>query len=310
MVPSPRRRLLLAGLAGTVGLAGCLTGTDDTDEETSDDSPSNDTGTDSAADETSDESEPDADETDETDGTDEREPTVDWDSVPEFRRWLTDEPQRETSNRRFDYIDTTAPTFRSPAIGFIEEFTDDITGSLVHNGHEIHLGEFDRDAVADAAESFTGEEGTATEGIEYERTGSYEGYTLFTDGLAVGDDAVVWNLTGDDATAAIDTRLGERTRLETAEPLFTAVFERLPDGTEVTGQLGPPVGGDVSSNAIRLWGGTRETLESEAMTWIFVADDAAAVTDDFIAELEQVADDPETTVDGRFVRIEGTISLG
>ncbi|SDQ61924.1 hypothetical protein [Natronobacterium texcoconense] len=284
MQSSTRRRVLAASVAGTVGLAGCLSETGD--DETTDDSASN------------------------TDETEAEAPSVDWESVPEFRRWLTDEPQRAESNRRFDYVDTVTSMFISPAIGFVEEFDDDITGSLVHDGHEIHLGDFDRDAVVDAAASFSGEAGGPTDGIEYERTETYEGYTLFTDGLAVGEDAILWNLRDETATAAIDTRLDRDIRLEAAEPLFTAVFDRLPDGIEVVGQYGPPAGGDVSADEILLWGGTRESLESTDMTWIFVAEDEASVTDELLAELETVAVDPELEVDGQFVRIDGSMGLG
>lgn len=293
MQQRPSRRSVLAG-AGTLalaGLAGCTSG--DSESATTDEPTATTTETtDTTADETTAESDA---------------PAVDWSEVAAFRTWLADYSTLPGSNRRFDYqgvgLDRVVGTGRA---SFLELAADDIEGFLVQSGNSIYLGEFDADALTDRIE----------DSPDHEVTDEYAGYTTAaaaeTDTeFAVGEDAV---LAGSELSVWIDARRGERERLEEVDPVFTRIFERLPDREVVTAQYGAPAGGEIDADGIEAWGNSMPSVEPESATWVYAldADATEAEIDELEAELAASAFTGEVTerrVDGRFVTFSATVAL-
>ncbi|MGB9963834.1 hypothetical protein [Halobacterium hubeiense] len=267
--PSRRSVLASAGALALAGLAGC-------------------TGGDAESDPTA---EPTATAT--------SDPSVDWSEVAEFRTWLTEYSTLPSSNARFDYqqvnLDQVVGVGRTSVFDVAPEDAD---GALVQSANVVVLGDFDRESlVADLEAS-----------EDHEVTGEYEGYATAEAAetateYAVGGDAV---LAGSELAVWIDTHLGERERLEEADPVFTRIFERLPDRGLVTGQYGTPAGGEIDAEAIEAWGHSMPSLAAGEGTWVYALepDTGEAAVDELAAELGESAFVTEVTdraVDGRFV---------
>ncbi len=247
MAPSTgSRRSFVASVA--VALAGC-TGTSDrgseSDSSTTTGAPPTDGERTTATAESRDERT--------TAESDDAPPTVAWDEVAAFRKWLTDYSTIPNSNHRFDYQRGYAESYvKGGRVSFLDLARASVDGHLVQSGTVVHLGSFDVASLTDRIE----------ESPDHERTGEYDEYVLAErpesgSELAVGDDAL---LAGSDLRKWIDARVGTRERLEEVEPDFTRVFRRLPDRGLVTGQYGPPTGGEIDE--------TVEDLTDEALTSI------------------------------------------
>ncbi|RQG96096.1 hypothetical protein [Natrarchaeobius oligotrophus] len=266
-----------------VGLAGCASS-----QERDDDAPGD--GTDANEDATG-----DADDRD----TPDRDIEPDWDEAAAFRTWLLD----TDGNRRFDYT-ATFPEDADPADGFPDFFgleTDDLEGHLMQSGTHVFFGSFDPDSIVDGVDAAE----------EYDLSGEYEGFYVVTrspsDGeeleIAVGQDAIV---VGVDYERRIDAHRGVGDRLEEVDPEFTHLFRELPHDTTVTGQYGSPTGANVDVDEIILWGVSSETPMAETVTWVFVFEREADLTDDALAQLEGVSSDVEdSSVDGRTATVVG-----
>lgn len=276
--PSRRSVLASAGTLALAGLAGCTSG--DTESDTT----SGSTAT--TADATTTTTESDA-------------PSVDWDEVAPFRTWLTEYSTLPSSNARFDYQSANLDALvESGRASFLDLAVEDVDGFLTQSANVVYLGEFDAEALTTTIE----------ESADHEVTGEYEGYATAEAAetgteFAVGEDAV---LAGSELSVWIDTHLGERERLEEVAPVFTRIFERLPDRGVVTGQYGPPAGGEIDAEAIEAWGHSMSALEAGEGTWVYALEpgtDEAAV-DELASELGASAFTTEITdrvVDGRFV---------
>ena len=285
-----RRRFAALAAAGLAGLAGCADG-----DETSADEQETDAESDGA-----DDGEPDADS-----GTDALDPDeIDGPETPpewahaEFRAWLLDEGPTEDGNRRFDYTETIPEGFGADLPSYFDVSQATVDGHLVQGFTQVFLGEFDADATiagADDADSFT-------------LADEYEGYAVLEpdgDGppAAVGPNALV---IGTDYEQRIDARYGERERLEEAEPDFERLFAELPHENTISGQYDSPAGGDVDIDEIALWGVSSPEPMADSMTWVFVFEDEATLTEDALADLETVSGGVEDSeIDGRIARVVG-----
>lgn len=272
--PSRRSVLASAGTLALAGLAGCTSG----------DSDATDNPTKVSTDAT-------------TEPTTTAEQSIDWSEVADFRTWLIDSAD-ESSNGRFDYqevgLDQIVGVGRTSVFDVAPEDAD---GALVQSGNTILLGDFDAEARVADLEAADG----------HEVTGEREGYTTAEAAetgteLAVGGDAL---LAGSDLATWIDAHVGERDRLEEADPTFTRIFEGLPDRGLVSGQYGPPLGGEIDAEAIEAWGHSTAELGAEG-TWVYALepDTGGAAIDELESELGASAFTTEVTgrtVDGRFV---------
>ncbi len=277
MRPVTRRRLL--ALAGAASVSGCLDGEGEDDESVDDETPEGNGEEDEEAEET----------------------TFSPEEADEFRLWLAHERPREDTNHRFDYAEGYAPSYvEGGRIEFLDIPAESYDGHLSQSGSAVHLGEFDVDTLLERVE----------EDDEHERAGVYEGYALVEGEdvtFAIDENAVV---VGEMYETLIDTRNSELDRLEEVEPDFTMVFDELPDAGSMTGQYGPPIGGDVDAEEIHLWGHSLETPTGGDATWIFVFEEEDEVTDETVEELEMInpfGGIDESEVDGRTVRLEGEV---
>ncbi|AXR76721.1 hypothetical protein [Natrarchaeobaculum sulfurireducens] len=291
------RRGVLAAVA--VILAGC-TGSGDPEADSSDDSePDEQPGPD--------------DGTDDSDGGDDepidreehvpdRDVEPDWDTAASFRKWLLFESPVDGGNRRFDYTESFPDDVDLSAV--LPEFTeltiDDIDGHLVQGFTQVFLGSFDPDAIADDAE---GDD-------DAEVVGEYEGYAVISEvmpsgqarTLAVGADAIV---IGDDYEARIDARHGDGERLEDVDPEFTHLFQQLPHEGTITGEYDSPEG-VLEIDEIYLWGVSSESPMADEMAWVFVMEHADDLTEDLLADLEDVSSDvSDSSIDGRTAILTG-----
>lgn len=276
--PSRRSVLASAGTLALTGLAGCTTGGSES-ETTS-------TVTDTTTGAT-------------TRSTDSETPDVDWSSVADFRTWLTDYSTLPSSNARFDYQEVGFEQLVGAGRTSVFDIaTEDVEGVLLQSANVFVLGDFDAEArVADleADES-------------HEVTGEHEGYTTAEatetgTEFAVGGDAV---LAGSDLTPYIDTHLGNRERLEESAPVFTRLLERLPDRGLITGQFGPPTGGEIDADAIEAWGHSLPSVDAADGTWVYALEPGTSgdSVDELEGELAASAftkDVTDRVVDGRFV---------
>lgn len=275
--PSRRSVLASAGTLALAGLAGCTSGDSESDTTSA---------TDSTADATVGTTESDA-------------PSVDWDEVAGFRTWLTEYSTLPSSNARFDFQSVALDDLvESGRASFLDLSADDVDGFLSQSANVVYLGEFDADALTTTIE----------ESADHEVTGEHEGYTTAEAAeagteFAVGEDAV---LAGSELSVWIDTHLGERKRLEEAAPVFTRIFARLPDRGVVTGQYGPPAGGEIDAEAIEAWGHSMSSLDAGEGTWVYALEPGTgeAAVDELASELGASVFTTEVTdrvVDGRFV---------
>lgn len=275
--PSRRSVLASAGTLALAGFAGCTSG--DTESDTT-------SATAATADETTTTTESDA-------------PSVDWDEVADFRTWLTEYSTLPSSNARFDYQSVALDELvESGRASVLDLSVDDVDGFLSQSGNVVYLGEFDADALTTTIE----------DSADHEVTGEHEGYTTAeaterNTEFAVGDDAV---LAGSELAVWIDTHRGERERLEGAAPVFTRIFERLPGRGVVTGQYGPPAGGEIDAEAIEAWGHSMASLDASEGTWVYALEPGTGedAVDELASELGASAFTTEVTdrvVDGQFV---------
>jgi hypothetical protein len=305
------RRAILSVAA--VGATGCLgndgdgndgNGTEPPDEaENAPSDPGNATDTEGNENET----DGDTDPTEEKDGEDETEsedaPEVDWNEADEYRKWLTDAGLRENSSLRFEYTDGYRDSFVGARVEPLGLSPEGVDAHVTQSGRTVHLGDFDTETLLDGVEEAEG----------YEATGEYEGYTVVegtvngtTVELAVGDDAVV---VGEGYEAHIDSRLGDRDRLEDVEPDFTLLFEELPDRGSISGQQGLPTGSGVDAEGATV-SGTASDGPGGTTTWVFVFESADQLTDGVLVELEGVVRFGEATSterDGRVARVVGEV---
>lgn len=291
--PSRRSVLAATGTLTVTALAGCTGG--DSDDATSSDPTDTATTADTTGASTT------------TEATTADAPSVDWDEVAAFRTWLTDYSTIPESNHRFDYqsvgLDRLVESGRA---SFLDLSPADVDGFLVQSGNVFYLGGFDAGSLADTVE--------ASE--DHELTGEYEGYTTAEatetgTEFALGGDAV---LAGSELTEWIDAHRGARQRLEEADPVFTRIFRRLPDRGLVTGQYGPPAGGEIDAEAIDAWGTSMPSLDADDGTWVYaLAPDASeAEIDELASELDASAFTGEVTdrtVDGRFATFTATVAI-
>ncbi len=285
--PSRRSVLASAGTLALAGLAGCTSGDSESDTTSATDSTATATTTTTESDTRS----------------------VDWEEVADFRTWLTEYSTLPSSNARFDYQSTGLDTLvGSGRASFLDLSVDDVDGFLSQSANVVYLGEFDADALTTTIE----------ESADHEVTGEHEGYTTAEAAetgteFAVGGDAV---LAGSELAVWIDTHLGERERLEEAAPVWTHIFERLPDRGLVTGQYGPPVGGEIDTEAIEAWGHSLSSLDASEGTWVYALEPGTTgdAVDELASELGASAFTTEVTdraVDGRFVTFTAAMrSLG
>ncbi|WP_128477879.1 hypothetical protein [Halorussus pelagicus] len=236
--------------------------------------------------------------------SDDAAPTVAWDEVAPFRKWLTDYSTIPNSNHRFDYVRGYSDAYvKGGRVSFLDLSRESFDGHLTQSGNVIHLGSFDAASLTARIE----------ESPDHERTGEYEKYAFAEQTetgieVAVSDDAL---LAGSDLRTWIDTRLGKRERLEERDPDFTRVFQRLPDRGLVTGQYGPPTGGEIDNDAIKLWGLSRGSLSSDTATWVYVFETAEDLTDEALTSVENglgplVQEVTNSKRDGRFATITAT----
>ena len=287
-----RRRFAALAAAGLAGLAGCADGDETSADEQESDVESDDVDAD--ADAGADSGTDDALDPDEIDGP---EAPPEWDHA-EFRAWLLDEGPVEDGNRRFDYTETIPEGFGSDLPSFFDVSQATVDGHLVQGFTQVFLGAFDADAMTAGgadADSFT-------------LADEYEGYAVLEpdgDGppAAIGPDAIV---IGEDYERRIDARYGERDRLEEADPDFERLFAELPHENTISGQYGSPTGGDADIDEIALWGVSSPEPMADSMTWVFVFEDEAALTEDALADLETVSGGvEESSIDGRIARVVG-----
>lgn len=282
-----RRRFAALAAAGLTGLAGCSGG-----DETSTDE--QETDVDSDGDEPNAESGPDALDPAEIDGP---ETPPEWEHA-EFRAWLLDDGPIDGGNRRFDYTETIPEGFGSDLPSFFDVSQATVDGHLVQSFTQVFLGAFDADAMIEGA----------ADADAFTITDEYEGYAVLQpdgDGppAAVGPDAIV---IGEDYEHRIDARYGERERLEEADPDFERLFAELPHENTISGQHGSPADEDIDVDGISLWGVSSPEPMADSMTWVFVFEDESALTEDALAELEDISGDvTDTGTDGRIARVVG-----
>ncbi|WP_049928106.1 hypothetical protein [Halopiger goleimassiliensis] len=233
----------------------------------------------------------------------ERDVEPNWDAAADFRTWLIDSDVAPGGNRRFDYtetfpddvdLETVLPTFDELTI-------EDVDGHLIQTYTQVFFGSFDADALA----------ATAEDAADAEVVDEYGGYTVVAETLptgedrtlAVGDDAIV---VGPDYEARIDAHRGTGERLEEVDPEFTHLFRHLPHDTTVTGEYGPPADGTVNLESIYLWGVSSETPSSDELTWVFVLEREADLTEETLSELEAISSDVlESSMNGRTATVVG-----
>lgn len=283
-----RRGVIVAAAAGLAGCTGSSGDEPETDDETSE------TETDGDVDDSAQE--------DRRDDVPDRDVEPDWDAAASFRKWLLFESPIDGGNRRFDYTESFPDDVDLSAV--LPEFTDltidDVDGHLVQGFTQVFLGSFDADAIADDA---GGDD-------DAEVVGEYEGYAVISEvmpdeqerTLAVGADAIV---IGDDYEARIDARHGDGERLEDVDPEFTHLFQQLPHEGTITGEYDAPEG-VLEIDEIYLWGVSSESPMAEEMAWVFVMEHEDDLTEDLLADLEEVSSDvSDSSMDGRTATIVG-----
>ncbi|AEH35840.1 hypothetical protein [Halopiger xanaduensis] len=226
---------------------------------------------------------------------DETPPALD---VPALRAWLVDSELVTDGNCRFDYTRTIPDDFGSNMPSFLEVSPATVDAHLFQSFSQVFMGSFDAETVVEnaaAADAFT-------------VTGGYRGYGVVEhDGggppIAVGGDALV---VGADYEQRIDARYGDGERLTEIDPEFRRLFEELPHENTISGQYDSPADEDVTVEEIYLWGVSGESPDAETMTWAFLFEDESALTEDVLAELENVSDGVESSeIDGRIARVVG-----
>ncbi|GAB3678002.1 hypothetical protein [Halopiger thermotolerans] len=285
-----RTRLTRRGVVAlaAAGLAGCMNS-----DETADTGNGTENGTDVEA-ETGNESAGGIDNPADAVGG-ETPPALD---VPPLHAWLVNSELVTDGNCRFDYTRTIPEDFGSNMPSFLEVSPATVDAHLFQSFSQVFMGSFDAETIVEgaaAADAFT-------------VTGSYRGYGVVEhdgDGppIAVGSDALV---VGMDYEQRIDARYGDGERLTEQDPEFKRLFEELPHENTISGQYDSPADEDVTVEEIYLWGVSGESPDAETMTWVFLFEDAAALTEDVLAELENVSDGVESSeIDGRIARIVG-----
>lgn len=288
------RRAVLAGGASAVlgGLAGCLGQDDDGQDDIADEAPrDNDSAT----------SEPDSAQV----------PFRDWLVTPELAPGVSDDTNRVY---RFEYVPGgfLSRTEQDRVQGRASVLDIDpavLEGQLLQIPAVIYFGEFDQSALETAIEGADG----------YTLTGEYESYrtaqnTEAGTQFALGEEAV---LIGRELELWIDTRTGANTRLEETTPVFTQLFDRVPTGLNVAGQLGPPPTFEAELDSINAWiSTTAEPIAGEtvAQTWVY-AFDGQPSEDSTQAVQQELSSNPligsitETTTDGRFLTVNGELMI-
>jgi hypothetical protein len=301
-LPTGSRRSFVASVA--VALAGCA-GTSDRGSESDGSATTNvPTTGDSTTDDEQTTATAGSDDERTTTESDDAAPTVAWNEVAPFRKWLTDYSTIPNSNHRFDYVRGHSDAYvKGGRVSFLDLPNESFDGHLVQSGNVVHFGSFDAASLTDRIE----------ESPDHERTGEYDEFVFAEQTetgieVAVGDDAL---LAGSDLRMWIDTRLGKRQRLEEEDPDFTRVFRRLPDRGLVTGQYGPPTGGEIDNDAIELWGLSRESLSSDTATWVYAFETAEELTAEALANVAEglgptVEEVRNSERDGRFATITAT----
>jgi len=287
---NPRLTRRSAIALAVAGLAGCTTSFGD--EEADDD------GTDIDDSRSDHESSPEGRE----EHIPDRDIEPDWESAAPFRSWLLFDTPVDGGNRRFDYTEQFPDTVDLE--GVLPEFTglglEEVDGHLVQGFTQVFFGSFDPEAITDAAAD--------AETAEFDDI--YEGYAVITETLpdettrtvAVGTDAIV---IGDDYEARIDANLGYGDRLEDVDPEFTHLFEQFPHETTITGEYDAPAG-VLEMPEIYLWGVSSESPTAEEMTWVFIFEDEADLSEETLSDLEAVAGDVlEADREGRTATIVG-----
>ena len=296
MQHTPSRRSLLALTASATigGIAGCLD-----DDETQDG----------------------ADATDDSDGTADQPADQDDDAAitdidpasPQvaFRDWLTDPDAIDTT--RFEYNEALLEQTTVGRADVLDLDIADVDAFLIQLPAYIIFGDFDVSRL----------ETTLDSADEYQLTGEYESYRraepldtddsgdgLIESQFALSSDTI---LIGRDLDRWIDTKNGAADRLADTYPVFNDLFERLPDRTNVAGQVGPPPTWDV--DGIVAWGSSSPSLDPGAVTstWVYAFEEQP--TSEQTEAVEENLPDPliesidQTATDGRFFTVTGTIRI-
>lgn len=218
--------------------------------------------------------------------------------VPALHAWLVDSELVTDGNCRFDYTRTIPDDFGADMPSFLEVSPATVDAHLFQSFSQVFIGSFDAESIVEgaaAADAFT-------------VTGGYRGYGVVEhdgDGppIAVGSDALV---VGADYEQRIDARYGDGERLTEQDPEFERLFEELPHENTISGQYDSPASDGVTVEEIYLWGVSGESPDAETMTWVFLFEDESELTDDVLAELENISGGVESSeIDGRIARVVG-----
>lgn len=288
-----RTRLTRRGVVAlaAAGLAGCMNS-----DETADEGNGTENGTDVEVDTGGDGNES-------ADGIDnpadavggETPPALD---VPALHAWLVDSELVTDGNCRFDYTRTIPDDFGSDMPSFLEVSPATVDAHLFQSFSQVFIGSFDAEAIVEGA----------ADADAFTVTGGYRGYGVVEhdgDGppIAVGRDALV---VGGDYEQRIDARYGDGERLTEVDPEFQRLFEELPHENTISGQYDSPASDGVNVEEIYLWGVSGESPDAETMTWVFLFEDESELTEDVLAELENISGGVESSeIDGRIARVVG-----
>jgi len=230
-----------------------------------------------------------------------------------FREWLTNPDVTETT--RFEYSETQIEQAIEGRLTVLNLDPQQVEGYLIQLPALILFGDFDVSRL----------EATLEETDEYRLAETYESYRMAypldteesDDGLvesqfALGTDAV---LLGRDLDLWIDTQNGDSERLEESYPIFEDLFRRLPDQTNVTGQLGRPPTWEEGPDGLEAWGTSVPTLDPGEITQTWIYAFTESPTTNQIERVEQNLSDTivesidQTETDNRFLTVTGTVLI-
>lgn len=232
-----------------------------------------------------------------------------------FQDWLTP-PTDNNSTGRFEYSELLIEQTLQGRASILNIDPDQVDGFLIQLPALIFFGDFDVSKLETSIED--------TE--NYSLTREYESYwiaepqpaeqtrdDLIASQFALGKHTV---LLGRDLERWIDTQNGDREGLTERYSVFTALFDRLPDRTNIVGQLDPPPTWDIEPDILEGWGSSLPSYDGDSVTqtWVYALTDQPTAEHTRIIEQnlsESVLSEgiDQTDTDGQFLTVSGTVSI-
>lgn len=226
-----------------------------------------------------------------------------------FQDWLTP-PTDSNPQGRFEYSELLIEQTLQGRASVLNIDPDRVKGLLIQLSALIFIGDFKVSKLETSIED-TG---------NYSLTRVYKSYRIAEPQPAeqARDDLIASQfaldkhtvLLGRDLERRVDTQNGDREGLTDRYPVFTELFDRLPDRTNVVGQLNPPPTWDIDPDVLEGWGSSLPSFDDDRVTqtWVYAFTDQP--TAKHIQTIKQNLSESvlsegvdQTDTDGRFLSI-------